>query len=175
MSKPGGEVHPLDQEHYAFLNSQMRFRTEQIQGKFDLFIKIFSAVVAGSVWLSYQGDLTSEARDKFALVSLVLVWWIALLNSAMILSHDAAWIGYRRAVVEHGPRYPDGSPKVPPVNLAIYMRVEFMMVAGMLAAALAFSVFNPFLLTLRTPDTERPPAASTRLDSRGTATDTPAP
>ena len=169
------ENHPLDQEHYAFLNSQMRFRTEQIQGKFDLFIKIFSAVVAGSVWLSYQGELTPEARDKFALVSLLLVWWIALLNSAMILSHDAAWIGYRRAVVEHGPRYADGSPKVPPINLAFHKRVEFMMVAGMLAAALAFSIFNPFSLTMRAQEAEPAPAAATRLDSPLPPTDTPPP
>lgn len=175
MARSKTEDHPLDQEHYAFLNSQLRFRTEQVQGKFDLFIKIFSAVVAGSVWLSYQGDLTPGARAKFGLVSMLLVWWMTILCSAMILSHDGAWRGYRHAVVKHGPRYPDGTPKVPELTQKLHMRVELMMVFGMLIAAIAFTLFNPFTLEMRAHPANPATETAQRLDSRAHATDTPRP
>lgn len=136
----------LDEIHYQHLNTEVASRSTLIEQKFDLFIKLFSAVVAGSVWLSLQSDLSASQRAAYAIVSNFLVWWLAAMGVIMVSAHYEAWRGYRRAQSQHGPHSLAGEPKVPPPTFPMGLMTILPMIATMAAAAIGFTVYNPMAI-----------------------------
>ena len=61
-----------DDKQYEHVSLQVRYHNDKIEGSFNPFIRLFSAVVAGAIWLSLQPGVARRAA-QYALLSNLLV------------------------------------------------------------------------------------------------------
>lgn len=130
--------------HYQHLNDMMKFRTNQMESVFSIYIKIFTAIVAGSVWLSLQTGAGAKAADH-AGIAVFLVSWLALAACAMLLSHWVSWWRYRQHLSRCGPRTGTGDPVVPPPVFS-FRAVELWMLVSIILSAVGYVIWNPLAL-----------------------------
>jgi hypothetical protein len=132
----------VDKE-YEFCSSQVRYHNERIIEAFQMFVKIFSAIAGGSVYLSLQKEVATKA-SVYVLISDLLVILVAFIAIVMVLENLRGWRGYRSAQSRLGGLDESGSPRIPPPRLFRPALAEGCMILGVIAASAGFWLFNPF-------------------------------
>ena len=130
-----------DDKQYEHVSQQVRHHNDRILGSFDLFIRLFSAVVGGAIWLSLQAG-AARRGSYYALLSDLLVGLITVMSILMVLENLRAWHGYRWAQTRLGEKDESGNYRIPPPKKLRASLIEIGMVACMLCSALLFLLFN---------------------------------
>ncbi len=121
--------------------SQMRYHDEKIAFAYGLFIRSFSLIVAGAIWLSIQPRLSAD-RNAYVALSDALAVLLCIQCSIMVWAHSEAYFKYKSALptapLQRGAMRPVESYG-PPLGL-----VEYGMIISMAAVTLLFVAANPF-------------------------------
>lgn len=132
-----------DDQHYIFVCSQVRYFTEKIGASFEFFVKLYSAILGGTIWLSVQPGITAEKSAKFLVTSDALVIGLTLLSCFKLWESVRAWRGYRFAQVRLTGVDEEGRPKTPPPEVWPTHLEEVVVTIAMVAAAVLYCLFNP--------------------------------
>jgi hypothetical protein len=127
-----------DEKQYEFVSGQVRYHNEKIIESFEFFIKVFTTVVGGSIWLSMQKDVATKF-GAYQTLSNSVVSVITIVAVIRVLENLRAWHGYRNAQCRLEPSI----PKPKPIRASVS---EAVMVLGMITAAVLFVRFNPFAI-----------------------------
>jgi hypothetical protein len=133
----------LDTQHYIYVCSQVRYFVERIHASFEFFVKLYSAVLGGTIWLSVQPGITAEKSTKFLVTSNALVIGLTLLSCFKLWDNVRAWRGYRHAQVKLTGLDEHGHPKTPPPKNWPTHFEQIVVTAAMIGAAILYCVFNP--------------------------------
>jgi len=133
-------------KEYEFVSSQVRYHNEKIIEAFNLFIKLFSAVIGGSIWLRLQPGFDAAQGATYARMSNVLVTFLAAIACLMVAENLKSWHGYRWAQARLGGLDDKGEFRIPPPRTVRASVSEGAMMLTMVAAALLYWLFNPFNL-----------------------------
>jgi hypothetical protein len=150
-SPPNGSVPkaPISAiKRYQFVTQQLRYHNEKIIEAFKLFIKLFSAIVGGAIWLSIQ---TNEL-SSYGNLALALVGVLTLVTVVMVISNLMAWYGFRKAE-----SFLVGKEKVGPPTPIRSCWTEYVMIFAMVCALTLFWCFNPLrsrIIPRRVPTTQ---------------------
>jgi hypothetical protein len=125
-----------EEKQYEFVSEQVRYFNEKIIESFNFFIKVFSAVAGGSIWLSMQKDYAGKFSSYLTLSNSIVVL-ITVIAVIRVIENLRAWHGYRNAQCRLDFRIP--TPR--PFRASV---LEALMVVGMITAAVLFWVYNPF-------------------------------
>src|SRR5881628_2556211 len=125
-------------KHYEFVSTQARYHTEAISRAFNRFVTTFSAIVAGSVWLSLQPAISHAKTAKLAFLADLLVVSTALVCATMVVENLRGWFGYRMAMHRIGGDDADGRPVIPAPNLGHASKEEVVMLSVMIAVTVLF-------------------------------------
>lgn len=106
--RPGFEL-----EHYSYLNRQVLFRTEQISKAFELYTKLFTALVAATGGLLLAGQVEGGLKAMAFVIIAVLTGFLGYTSVKVIEAHQKLWAGFRDDQRRFGPRR-FGVPMVPP-------------------------------------------------------------
>ncbi len=134
----------VDKE-YEFVSAQVRFHIDKIFDSFKLFIQLFSAIVGGSIWLSLQPNMVAKAHT-YAAISNALVMLIAALCLVMVVEHNRAWRGNRKAQTRLGGKDETGKDRIPPPGSWRSSSTEIAMGLTVVAAVYLFWRYNPFTI-----------------------------
>jgi len=141
----------IDLEHYSHINQQAIFRTEQISKAFELYMKLFTALVAatGGVALA-EGQVTPETKAFLYLLIGSLTAFLGYSSIKIIKSHRKIWEGFREDQVTFGP-IKNGKPVVPREDKSKDINTHSfqVMAVGVSAALLAAVCFIFVFLQLR--------------------------
>lgn len=135
-----------DDKQYEFVSGQVRYHNDKIIESLNLFLKLFSAIVGGSIWLSLQPGITPTKMTAYIGVSDVLVIALAAFSSLLIFENLRAWRGYRNAQHRLGGIDQEGNPNIPAPRIIRASVSEGAMILTMVSAACLFWRFNPFTL-----------------------------
>jgi hypothetical protein len=117
----------------------------RIMDSFKLYIQVVSAIIGGSIYLSLQQhDKLKNAQ--YAALSDCLVALVTLVAIVMIYENLREWHGYRKAQSRLSGVDDNGAPYIPGPRGFQASRVESALMLAMVATALLFWWFNPFLL-----------------------------
>jgi len=128
---------------YTHVSAITKYKSDLIHGAFDQFIKIFTAIVGGSIWLSRQNDLTAVARENFRTLSNATVTLLVLYTAFSVLDDFRSWYGYRERLTIIG-EHAEVQPKIKPANIWTAAIKPIGMVVAVLTALHFFWRFNPF-------------------------------
>ena len=134
------------EKEYEFVSGQVRYHNEKIIESFNLFIKLFSGVVGGSIWLTLQHGMTATRAASYARVSDGLACFLALLACLMIAENLRAWHGYRWAQVRLAGKNEKGEYRIPPPRIIRSSVTEGGMMLSVILAVVFYCLFNPFTL-----------------------------
>ncbi len=126
-----------NEKRYEFVTSQIRYHNEKVIESFNLFIRLFSGIVAGAVWLSTQSDPSAKHR-VIGIFAYVLVIMLMTMTSVTVIANVLQWYGYRRA--ESGLV---GKDKVPPPTVLGSCWNEIAMLLCIISVSAVFCLFNP--------------------------------
>jgi TRAP-type C4-dicarboxylate transport system permease small subunit len=133
-------------EEYKFVSEQTRYHNEKIIEALNLFIRLFSAIVGGSIWLSTQAHIPDAKIPSLVWLSDTTVILLTGLCCILVYENLRAWHGYRRAQSRLGSIDESGIPRIPPPRRLHASRTETAMIGFMILAAILFCRFNPFTL-----------------------------
>jgi hypothetical protein len=133
-------------KEYEFVSSQVRYHNEKIIEAFNLFIKLFSAIVGGSIWLRLQPGFDAAQALAFARMSSLLVVFLTAIAGLMVAENLKSWHGYRWAQARLGGVDEKGHFRIPPPRTFRASVCEGAMMLTMVAAAILYWLFNPFTL-----------------------------
>ena len=128
---------------YEFASTQFRWCSDRIGNVFYVFVQTFSAIVAGSIYLSVQPGVRQHVLS-YAVLSDTAVSLSALVTLVLIWETHASRRGYRERISHLGGKDTEGKFHVP-LPKSPRVLVEQVMTFAILAASLAFGVFNPFM------------------------------
>jgi len=138
-------------EHYSYINQQAIFRTEQIAKSFELYMKLFTALVAatGGVALA-EGHVTAETKAFLYLLIGCLAGFLGYTSIKIISAHHKLWSGFRNDQSTYGPTK-NGVAVVPPEDKSKDINTHSfqVMAVGVSAALLAAVCFIFVFLQLR--------------------------
>ncbi|MBR1227196.1 MULTISPECIES: hypothetical protein [unclassified Bradyrhizobium] len=142
-----------EDKHYEFLTKQIADRSQKIYESFNQFIRLFSAVVGGTIWISLQADASKRGGNSqiYETFSNFLVIAIAVMSALIIIENVRSWKGYRQALVKMG-----ANDVASPVYIPAPLRyrssiIEIGMICSMFLATILFCIFNPLALIPSTP------------------------
>ncbi len=125
-----------DDKQYEFVSGEIASRNGRIYETRGQFIRVFSAVVGGSIWLSSQKEMASKFLT-YEILSDVIVILMTVISCASIWANLKSWEGYRLAQSRL-------EPSIPKPNFYKASREELILMVVMLLASLLFMIFNPF-------------------------------
>ncbi len=130
-----------DDKRWETMAAQITFHQTKTRDAFDFFVKIGTAVVGGSAWLSVQNNVGDKAA-KLAIVGDLLLVFAALLSAFIISEHHKAWRRWRVAQCKFLGNDSQGNPilSLPAKRSA---GVDIAMGASCVIFSLAFCVLNP--------------------------------
>jgi hypothetical protein len=131
-----------EDKEFEYVTSQIVKHVERSVDAFKMFAQLFSAIVGGSIWLSTQPNISSEALKTYSNLSIGLVCVVTLIASFIILENYRTWRGFRQAQSKLMPHVPQ--PK---------RRAEMtgrVMIFCMITGCGLFWWFNPFILPSKT-------------------------
>jgi hypothetical protein len=127
------------EKHCDMLSANVRDRAEAMRDGFKLFIQMFSALVAGAVFLRFsQGNIPSD----FVVLSNFLAWFIALASLLLVGDSFRAWYGQRDKLSKVAGKDDAGQLIIREISPTSFITFAIV-VAIMLAAPILFHVFNP--------------------------------
>ena len=121
------------------------FVTAVLRGALNLFIRLLTAVVGGSIYLSLQPDIQDKAQTYGGLSNVIVVL-AAFLACAMIFENTRAWVGHRKAQSRLGGLDQDKNPRIPLPRVVRASVAQGIMVVSIIIATGLFWYFNPFLI-----------------------------
>jgi len=127
---------------YMYISNQILELTRRIRDSFRLFVQMFSALVAASVWLKTSHEAAELRGYRYALLFDVVAVAIALIVVVSVIEDLASWREFRDAQGRLSGLDAAGRPVVPPPRLAA-ARVELASLLFIFGAAVAYCVFNP--------------------------------
>lgn len=122
---------------FNWLTSQIAAHREMPMPAFGLFIQTYSAIVGGSIWLSYEKGLAAAARGRFIVLTDVAVIILAATISVLVWESWRGWKSYRTTHSE--------ILGIAPPKAFLAGRIWFAMIIAMVMAAAVFCLYNPFL------------------------------
>jgi hypothetical protein len=135
-----------EEKEFDYVVGQIRYLNDKIIESFNFFIKVFSAVVGGSVWLTLQKGMTVQLANEYAKISDGLVMFLAILVCLMIFEHLRSWHGYRKAQSRLSGKDEAGKYYIPAPRRFRASVLEIAMMGTMITVATLFCLFNPFIL-----------------------------
>jgi hypothetical protein len=134
-----------DEKQYEFITSQIAIRDQKaFDTHFSLFLRLFSAIVGGSIWLSMQKIANPSARTSYTLLSDLLVVLLTVVSIVMVVDNYRAWRGYRAVLSRLVGKDEFGNYQVPLPRLFPAAVMETAVVVCMIAVCVLFIWFNPF-------------------------------
>lgn len=128
-----------DEKQYEHVAAVITDRINRARDAWKLFLQLFSAIVAGSFWLSGKGHILPTTKATYVAVSDALVWLVILVVGATVYEAMRSWWEHRETLAKFdGGQFPIPRPKRKALRADIAMAV-FMVVAGSV-----FTVMNPF-------------------------------
>jgi hypothetical protein len=127
---------------FKWVTSQIDAHRELRDSTFRIYVQTFSAIVAGTIWLSVQrrystGALLAQENHRFAALTVGAACLLALVSAVMLWESLRGWRSYRTAqhsLARHVPL-----PKWWPLSIA-----WVMMIVAVLGGTCLFWWFNPF-------------------------------
>lgn len=130
-----------DDKRWETIAAQITFHQTKTRDAFDFFVKIATAVVGGSAWLSVQDNVGDKA-GKLAVVGNLLLVFAALLTAFIISEHHNAWRRWRVAQSGLLGNNDTGNPIIPlPAKRSA--GVDLAMAISAIIFSLVFCVLNP--------------------------------
>jgi hypothetical protein len=142
VDEQSGATVSVDKE-YEFVSRAVHFHTEKIYDTFKLFIQLSSAIVGGSIALSFQPNISAKT-PIFATLSNTLAVLLVTVCCIIVIDNHRAWIGFRRAQSRLGGKDDGGKDRIPGPRPWRSVTSEAAMVIVMIVAAVLFCIFNPF-------------------------------
>ena len=130
-------------KQFEFVTTQISAQIDRIYDAFKRFIQLFSAIVAGTVWLATEVKISGATRASYATITDVLVGLVALVTTVLILGNLHSWWGYRRAQMRLTQDDINLDYRVPPPKLYPSCTVETAMLVCVAAAYFLFWWDNP--------------------------------
>jgi hypothetical protein len=128
---------------YNHVSDITKYKSDLIHGAFDQFIKVFTAVVGGSIWLSRQKDLTKSDHMNFRTLSDVIVAILVIYTAISVIDDFRSWWGYRSRLTIIGKQSEINLKIGPPVLITSAIK-PMVMVVTVFVALYFFWQFNPF-------------------------------
>jgi hypothetical protein len=128
-------------KEFEYVTSQIIKHVERSVDAFKMFAQLFSAIVGGSIFLSTQPGISSEATKTYSHLSEGLVILVTFIASIMIFEDYRAWFGFRTAQSKLVPDVP--KPRLRSTISGVVMIVCMIVGCGL------FWWFNPFILAPR--------------------------
>lgn len=125
---------------YDFLVAQAAARSAASIDVFKMFLRLYSAIVGGSIWLSLQTGISVADQQKYALLSNLAVGITTFVVVVMVVDNLRSWHAYRTDISKLGQGPGFSPPQLFPSAIS-----EAAMLLGTLGASVAFWVWNPFL------------------------------
>ncbi|MGD2132021.1 MAG: hypothetical protein PVI23_04465 [Maricaulaceae bacterium] len=110
-----------------------------------MYVRLFSAIIAGSIFLSLQPEIGDRA-DTFAMLSNTAVVLSVLATAVAIFDSARSRFGYRRRMTELGGLNDDGTPRIAPPKLVRVNMLEAVRILVIVASGIVFVCFNPFAI-----------------------------
>jgi hypothetical protein len=126
---------------YKFVSDITKYKSDLIHNTFDRFLKIFTAIVGGSIWLSLQKNVTSTNNDYYFLADTAA----ALLSifSALIIADDfRSWFGYRERSSALGGES-NGRLRIKRPTIWPAFIVPSLMITAITTSSVLFAIYNP--------------------------------
>ena len=133
-----------DDKHCEMLSANIRDRTDKILDGFKLYIQLFSAIVGGCVALRLNRE--SEIPDSFKFLADGLVALNLLTGLIIIGQNMVSWYHMRVRLTEIAGTDISGNSIIPAPKFLSANRIEFVMLAVMLASTGGFILWNPLTL-----------------------------
>ena len=128
---------------YAHVSAITKYKSDLIHGAFDQFIKIFTAIVGGSIWLSRQSDVLGVSRENYQVLSNATVAVLVIYGVVSVFDDFRSWWGYRVRLTEIG-RHGSVDPQISPPKVWPAVLKPTAMAFAMVTALYFFVEFNPF-------------------------------
>ena len=165
MTDGDGRLPPIGiEKQYDFLTERIANLADHTEDGAKLFLSLFSAILAGSIWLRLQ--TRPPIPTAYLVLSDLLVALLTALCIFMTLYNLQEWWEYRNdlARITANSTY----PALPPTWKSAC--VELGLCAAMLAACVLYMVFNPFA---QMPNQPNPGAVQSEQPIRDSSTRQP--
>jgi hypothetical protein len=129
-----------DVERFKNVTSKIEYHNEKIIEAFNLYVRLFSAIVGGAVWLSTQADPASK-HGLYGWLANILVGMLTTTTTVTVIANWLAWYEFRKA--EAGLV---GENRVRPPSMPRSCLNEIVMVLVILTASGLFCLYNPLRL-----------------------------
>jgi len=117
-------------------------RIGRARDAFKLFLQLFSAIAAGSYWLSGRAAISPDNKCTYVFVSDALVWLVVVVVAITVYEALRSWWGYREALA----RFDGGNFPIPRPEWKA-LRADIALAFLMVAAGIVFTAMNPFTAT----------------------------
>jgi len=126
-----------DEKQYEFLTNQLNYHNDKIIEGFNQFIKLISAIIAGSIWIITQ-QLEQETKLLISKIIPSLILIISVSSIFLILINLRSWWGYRKAISSL-----IGAERVPPPKFPRSCSSELVMILVIIISTLLLFVYLP--------------------------------
>lgn len=126
-----------DETRYNFVTGQLNYHNDKIIDAFNLFLKLISAIIGGSVWVITQ----HLEQAKVLLISKIVPWLILVISVSsimLILINLRSWWGYRKTMSSLV-----GAEKVSPPQFPRSCSSEIVMILTIFISALLLIIYLP--------------------------------
>ena len=127
-----------DEKQYEFVTRQLNYHNDKIIDSFNQFVRLISAIIAGSIWV-----LTQQLnQDTHSLIGSILPWLILIISISsilLILINLRSWWNYKKTISLFV-----GSERVPKPKFPRSCSSEFVMILVIIITNLLFLLFFPF-------------------------------
>ena len=126
-----------DEKQYEFVTRQLNYHNDKIIEAFNLFLKLISSIIAGSVWLISQ-KLDRETRALIGEIAPFFIFIGCISSILIILINLRSWWGYKKAI-----SYLVGTEKAIPPKFPRSCSSELVMIITILISSIIIFIFLP--------------------------------
>lgn len=127
-----------DEKRYTFITEQLRYHNEKILQAFGLYVKLFSGIIGGLIWLYTQENIDENIKQDLRGIALWLIVLIAVSVGIGITANIRSWWEYRKVEsVLVGPQILPG-PKFRSLSS------ELCMFAVIIGSVIIYAKYWPF-------------------------------
>lgn len=128
-----------DEKQYEHIAAVIAGRIDLARDAFKLFLQLFSAIVAGSFWLSGSGAISATNRMTYVVLSDALVWLVITVVAVTVYEALRSWWGHRETLA----LFDGGAFPIPRPSRKAF-RADIALSLLMVVAGVIFTVMNPF-------------------------------
>lgn len=137
LNSMGSAAMISDEKIFDFAAMRANQTSNDTDSGLKMFIPMYSAILAGSIWLTDKLENAVPMNYRYLADALVIL--LTLVCSYTVLDNLRAWWGYREQLCEL--TRDSGHPIPPPTWKSAIM--EFVLCVGMICACLMYVWFNP--------------------------------